>query len=210
MTRNFCLHGCKNQFTFGARYALIEHHEAIYGRSITDEGSPDEGLLEGYARRNRQAHGTGLTMSLNGRKPLFCNSCAHFFYNVRSSILWGCTHNEVESETSAIASGGAVVAAAGSIDTATAIVDDDLFIGEVQVGLEWDFALRCLPAKAFFRTAFEYQYWDASRGLAASGSFAGIDAPLGASPDFQVTTGSAAPGLIVDFVGLTVGTGFTW
>ena len=42
---------------------------------------------------------------------------------------------------------------------------DDLFIGEVQAGIEWDFALRCLPAKAFFRTAFEYQYWDGSSGM---------------------------------------------
>jgi hypothetical protein len=86
-------------------------------------------------------------------------------------------------------------------------VSDDLFIGEIQVGIEWDFALRCLPAKAFFRTAFEYQYWDASTGSAASGSFARVDVN---SNTYQATTGSSAPGLIVDFVGLSVGTGFTW
>jgi hypothetical protein len=98
-------------------------------------------------------------------------------------------------------------AVAGTIDTATALVDDDLFIAELQVGLEWDFALRCLPAKAFFRTAFEYQYWDASTGLTAAGSFAGVS---GATEDFQVSTAADAPGLIVDFVGLSIGTGFTW
>lgn len=200
LTRNFCLHGCKNQFAFGCRYALIEHDESIYGFSDTTDG-----LLMAGARRNRMAHGTGITMALNGRKPLFCNSCANWFYNVRGSILWGPTDNEVQSWSSATASGSADVTA-GSIDGAAIEVDDDLFIGEVQVGLEWDFALRCLPAKAFFRTAFEYQYWDASSGSAASGSFAGFGDP----GDFQVTASSSAPGLIVDFLGLSIGTGFTW
>ena len=101
----------------------------------------------------------------------------------------------------------ATVADAGSIDGATVVVIDDLFIGEIQVGIEWDFALRCLPARAFFRTAFEYQYWDASTGLAASGSFAGLST---GGDTYQATTGSSAPGLIVDFVGLSIGTGFTW
>ena len=204
LTRNFCLHGCKNQFTFGVRYANLEHHESIYGRSIvlTDEV---DALIQGGARRNREAHGTGLTFGLNGRKPLFCNSCAHWFYNARGSVLWGPSSTQVETWADVTAANGTAVA--GTIDTATALVDDDLFIAELQVGLEWDFALRCLPAKAFFRTAFEYQYWDASTGLTAAGSFAGVS---GATEDFQVSTAADAPGLIVDFVGLSIGTGFTW
>lgn len=205
LTRNFCLHGCKNQFAFGCRYALISHDESIYGRAVVDFDNPS--ILQGGARRNRQAHGTGLTVALNGRKPLFCNSCAHWFYNVRTSILWGSNQSEVESWADVTAISPATVADAGSVNTATAVVVDDLFIGEIQVGIEWDFALRCLPAKAFFRTAFEYQYWDASTGLAASGSFAGLSTGGDA---YQVTTGSSAPGLIVDFVGLSIGTGFTW
>lgn len=202
LTRNFCLHGCKNQFTFGVRYALLEHHESLYARSDTQDG-----LLSAYARRNRQAHGTGLTFGLNGRKPLFPCSCVHWFYNARGSVLWGCSHNEVESEANVVTTvGGAVVAAAGSINGASASVNEDLFIGEIQAGLQWDFALRCLPAKAFFRTAFEYQYWDASLGGAGSASFAGVSG-VG---DYQVTAGSFAPGLIVDFVGFSIGSGFTW
>ncbi len=205
LTRNFCLHGCKNQFAFGVRYALIEHHESIYARSNTIDG-----LLAAYARRNRQAHGTGLTFGLNGRKPLFPCSCVHWYYSARGSVLWGCSHNEVESEARVDSLGaGAAVAAAGSIDGAIARVNDDLFIGEIQAGLQWDFALRCLPAKAFFRTAFEYQYWDASLGGAASGSFAGV-ADGGAGTASQVAASSSAPGLIVDFVGFSIGSGFTW
>ena len=42
-----------------------------------------------------------------------------------------------------------------------------MFIGEFQVGGEWDFDLQCVCAKAFVRAAFEYQYWkDSGTGLA--------------------------------------------
>ncbi len=204
LTRNFCLHGCKSQFAFGCRYALISHDESIYGRSSAAGGSA---LLQGGARRNREAHGTGLTMGINGRKPLFCNSCAHWFFSARTSVLWGPNLSEVESWADVTVGAPATVGAAGTIDGASVAVSDDLFIGEVQVGIEWDFALRCLPAKAFFRTAFEYQYWDGSTGSTDSGSFAGA---VNGGDNYQVTTGSWAPGLIVDFVGLSVGTGFTW
>ena len=199
LTRNFCLHGCKNQLAFGVRYGALEHHESIYGWTDTTDGE-----LMATARRNREAHGTGLTFGLNGRKPLFCNSCAHWFYSARGSVLWGPSASEVQTSATATASGGASVIA-GTVEGASVVVNDDLFIAELQAGLQWDFALRCLPAKAFFRTAFEYQYWDASSGLAAAGSFAGFG-----SPDFQVTTNADAPGLIVDFIGLSIGTGFTW
>lgn len=201
LTRNFCIHGCKSQFTFGTRYARIEHHEAILGRSNTEDG-----LLEAWARRNRASRGTGLTSSINLRKPLFPCSCAHWYLNARTSILWGRTHNEVESESWATAASGSTVATAGSIDGAAVSVDDDLFIGELQAGLQWDFALRCLPAKAFFRTAFEYQYWDAGQGAAASGSLAGVTG----TGNYQVSADSWAPGLVVDFVGFSIGSGFTW
>ncbi len=213
VTRNFCLHGCKNQLSFGARYALIEHHESIYGRSFVRTDTTD-GILEGTTRANRSAHGTGLTFGLNGRKPLFPCSCAHWFYSARSSVLWGCNHSEVQTSAgvTVIPTDGSVPGgSAGSIDGARTSVNDDLFIGEFQAGIQWDFALRCLPAKAFFRTAFEYQYWDASSGGAASGSFAGVQTTDGGDTnDYVVSTTADAPGLIVDLYGVSVATGFTW
>lgn len=198
LTRNFCVHGCKTQFSFGARYASIEHDENIYARTIADDAT-----YTGYGRANRQASGTGLTFGLNGRKPLFCNSCAHWFYNVRSSILWGTILNETETEATADVTPDF---GSGAITGAAVSVDDDLFIGEVQLGLEWDFALRCLPAKSFFRAAFEYQYWDAATGSASSGAFAGFSG----ATNSQVAVDASAPGLIVDLLGVSIGTGFTW
>ena len=210
LTRNFCLHGCKNQFTFGARYASIEHHESLFGRAILDHGSLIDGILEAGTKSNRAAHGTGLTFSLNGRKPLFCNSCANWFYSGRTSILWGPTLNDVETHSSVVVDPGATIAGAGSIDVARTLIDDDLFIGEFQFGIEWNFALKCLPARAFFRTAFEYQYWDASSGLAGADSFAGVTTSGPPATDDQVFVSTQARGLIVDMYGLSVATGFTW
>jgi len=203
LTRNFCLNGIKNQFSFGVRYALFEHDESVIAMAEVPEG-----LINGGARSNRQAHGTGITFGLNGRKPLFCNSCAHWFYNIRSSVLWGSVNNSVETWSETILSDPNATAIAGSKDGAIAAVDDDIFIGEVQLGLEWNFAMRCLPAKSFFRMAFEYQYWDASRGRAASTSFSGFEVNNVATA--QGTAFADAPGLRVDLVGFSVGTGFTW
>ena len=210
VTRNFCLHGCKNQLQFGARYAAIEHHESIYGRVVVDNDTLSDAILDASARSNRRAHGTGLTFGLNGRKPLFCNSCAHWFYSAQSSILWGCTHLDVETDAAVVLADPSATAIAGSIDGARTAIDDDLFIGEIQAGIQWDFALRCLPAKAFFRTAFEYQYWDASSGFAAAGSFAGVQTTGGIPTDNQVSATASAPGIIVDLYGVSVATGFTW
>ena len=215
VTRNFCIHGCKNQLSFGARYAAIDFNEQLYSRSVVPGLDPNglSGLLDGGARSNRYARGTGLTFGLNGRKPLFCNSCAHWFYSARSSILWGSNYNDVETRASVVATpnGGAIVGAASTIDNAAVHVDDDLFIGEFQLGIQWDFCLRCLPAKAFFRTAFEYQYWDASSGFAEAGSVAGVRINDGGDiSDYDVATSAQAPGLIVDMYGLAIATGFTW
>ena len=203
LTRNFCVNGCKNQFSFGARYALIEHDESVFASVERDEG-----ILRGHARSNREAHGTGLTFGLNGRKPLFCNSCAHWFYNLRSSVLWGCSHNSTETWSESVLLNQASTAVAFSDDGAFNAIDDDLFIGEVQLGIEWNFAMRCLPAKSFFRAAFEYQYWDSSRGQATALSSAGFGNPN--NPDVVGTSSASAPGIRADLIGFHVGTGFTW
>ena len=69
---------------------------------------------------------------------------------------------------------------------ASTYVDDNLFIGEIQLGLEWDYALRCLPANAFFRAALEYQRWTGGQGYSAANSFAGVAIDDGINPITQV------------------------
>jgi hypothetical protein len=97
---------------------------------------------------------------------------------------------------------------AGSINSASTYVDDTLFVGEIQLGLEWTYALRCLPANAFFRTAIEYQRWDGGPGFSEAGSFASYTGSGSNTSTADTETSAASPQL--DLVGLTLGTGLTW
>jgi hypothetical protein len=96
---------------------------------------------------------------------------------------------------------------AGSVNGASTYVDDAMFVGEVQLGLEWNYALQCLPANAFFRTAVEYQRWDGGDGSSEAGSFATFS-DSDYSSTSTMATSAASPQL--DLVGLTIGTGLTW
>ena len=81
-----------------------------------------------------------------------------------------------------------------------------LFIGELQVGGQWNLALKCVPANAFVRVAFEYQYWCVSNGgYAAALSFAG---PTGGPVGFAA--GESSGDTHVNMVGFNIGTGLTW
>jgi hypothetical protein len=201
LARNFCCHCWRNQITFGARYAEIQYDEAQ-----TSFAQVPEGFLQSSALACRRFSGTGITSSLNGRRPLFCNSCVHWYYAARGSVLWGCSHSHAETSAQAAATGSAT-AIGGSFNGAIASVNDDLFIGELQTGLEWDFALMCLPARSFFRVGFEYQYWEAASGGAFSTSFAGFGNP---NPTSLINSTASARAMRLELIGLAIGTGFTW
>ncbi len=65
-------------------------------------------------------------------------------------------------------------------DNSVASSNATLFIGEIQVGGQWNLPLKCMPANAFVRVAFEYQYWATSHsGYAEAISAAGpTDGPV--------------------------------
>jgi hypothetical protein len=128
--------------------------------------------------------------------------------------LWGPTETAAETGvlTTLTSTDPDAVASAGSVNGASTVANDTMFIGEIQLGLEWDYALRCLPANAFCRLAVEYQRWSTGTGYSQANSFAGsgID---NSGTITQATLGDAfavadAPEL--DLVGLAVSTGLTW
>ncbi|MEM8864035.1 MAG: hypothetical protein AAGF31_00630 [Planctomycetota bacterium] len=204
-TRSFCCRDFKNIYSFGVRYASLLHDTALSADGQIGNGAGGPGVISGNARSNRRAFGTGITTSLSGRKPLFCDSCIHMFYGLRGSVVWGKITNSVETDTIEVTSG----ATAGSYNGAFAGVNDAMFIGEVQLGAQVDYRVFCFPADAFFRVAFEYQYWDAGEGAAAATSFAGFGGPDPA-PFSQGQAFAEADGLTLDLVGLSIATGFTW
>ena len=205
LTRRFCLNDCWMQASVGVRHAEIWANEGITGLAFTDEG-----LLNGFGRANRMSRGTGFLLGLYGRKPIFPCSCVNWFYNARWSALWGPTQTSAETFAAVQASDPDFVASAASVNGAYTTIDDTLFIGEIQLGLEWDYCLCCLPANAFFRVAVEYQRWDGGRGLSASDSFAGITIDQGVDPTSIVTTTASADEPQMDLLGFTIGTGLTW
>jgi hypothetical protein len=193
------------QASFGVRHAELKHDQSITGVALTDEG-----FLAGYARANRYTHGTGILLGLNGRKPIFPCSCVNWFYNLRWSALWGPTQTSAESFASVEANDPDFSASAASVNGAYTNIDDTLFIGEVQLGLEWTHALQCIPANAFCRFAIEYQRWDGGSGFSAADSFAGITLDGETSATSIVAAGGSAEEPQMDLFGFTFGTGLTW
>jgi hypothetical protein len=206
LTRRFCLNHCAMQAAVGVRHAEIEHNEALWGLANTDEG-----LLTGFARANRLSRGTGLQFGLYGRRPIFPCSCVHWFYNARWSALWGPTQTSVETFASVQTNPDPNLSgSAASVNGAYTSVDDTLFIGEIQLGLEWDYCLRCIPANAFFRAAIEYQRWDGGQGFSASQSFAGATIITDVDPTSIITANASAAEPQMDLFGISLGTGLTW
>jgi hypothetical protein len=199
LTRRFCLHDCQMQGSIGVRHADVQFAESITGTALATDAN-----LFGYAEAERYTRGTGLVFGLYGRKPVFPCSCVHWYYNVRWSALWGPTRTAVETGATVLAVG----ANAGSVNGAYTCVDDNLFIGEIQLGLEWNYALQCVPANAFFRAGVEYQRWTGGIGYSEAGSFAGVEVNNAFEQIGSTFASAAAPEL--DLVGLTLGTGLTW
>jgi hypothetical protein len=209
VTRRVCLHDCWMQFALGVRHAEIEHNAALNAAALADDS-----VLFGFANAHRQSRGTGLLLGWYGRKPVFPCSCVNWFYNFRWSALWGPTETAAETGvlTTLTSSDPDAVASAGSVNGASTVANDTLFIGEIQLGLEWDYALRCMPANAFCRLAVEYQRWSSGTGYSQANSFAGSGIDNNGTIT-QLTLGDAlaiadAPEL--DLVGLAVSTGLTW
>ena len=205
ITRRVCLYDCAMQFSAGVRHAEIEHDASLNATALADDS-----VLFAFADAHRVSRGTGIELGWYGRKPIFPCSCVHWFYNFHWSALWGPT--ETAAETGVLVALTSLdpdaVAAAGSVNGASTHVSDNLFIGEIQLGLEWDYALRCLPANAFCRAAVEYQRWSGGQGYSAANSFAGVEID-----DEPTTLGDAlaiADSPELDLIGLAISTGLTW
>jgi hypothetical protein len=177
--------------TFGVRHAHAERTASLDTLSETTAGQ-----FISMARFGQTTDATGLTGSISAAKPIWCGSRVRWYYNVRGSILWG--NSDTFADTAAMTEAGAF-ARNGALVT----VDDEMFIGEAQLGLRWDHRLECSPATVFFRTGFEYQHWSAQGGSAIAESFVGFGNTL-------VTTTAAMEEIDLNLFGYTIATGLNW
>ncbi len=205
ITRRVCLYDCWMQFSAGVRHAELETDASLNATALADDS-----VLFGFAGSHRDTRGTGIVLGWYGRKPVFPCSCVHWFYNFHWSALWGPTDTAAETGVlvSLTSTDPDAVGAAGSVNGASTRANDNLFIGEVQLGLEWDYALRCMPANAFCRAALEYQRWSGGRGFSGANSFAGVEIDGDTTTLGNALAIADAPDL--DLIGLAISTGLTW
>jgi hypothetical protein len=205
ITRRVCLNDCWMQFSAGVRHAELQHDAGLFGAALADDSQ-----IFGFAESHRSTRGTGIVLGWYGRRPIFPCSCIHWFYNAHWSALWGPTNTDAETGVmlAVTSTDPDAVGTAGSVNTASTHVSDNLFIGEIQLGLEWDYALRCLPANAFCRAAVEYQRWSGGQGYSAANSFAGVE--IDSVPTTFADSTAVADSPELDLVGLAISTGLTW
>jgi hypothetical protein len=188
--------GTMLQVSGGVRYAQLRQGAELGFSETTAAGNYQTGVLA-----KNEFSGAGFTLALQGVRPVNC-SCFNLFYSLRGSLMFD-SHQTDYVATRADWLGAA---SAHSYHDALAESNATLFIGEIQVGGQWNLALKCVPANAFVRVAFEYQYWATSNGgYAAALSGAG---PLGG--DLGFAAGESSGDTHVSMVGFNVGTGLTW
>jgi hypothetical protein len=188
--------GTMLQVSGGVRYAQLRQ-----GADLNFSETGETGFYQTGVLTKNEFSGAGFTLALQGLRPVNC-SCFNLFYSVRGSLMF----DPHQTDYVATRADWTAVAPGHAFNDAVADSNATLFIGELQVGGQWNLALKCVPANAFVRVAFEYQYWCVSNGAyAAAYSYAG---PVGGPVGFAA--GESSGDTHVNMVGLNVGTGLTW
>jgi hypothetical protein len=182
---------------FGARYAHTDND-----RSMIATGLNDDETIVATTSATQQFGGAGMTFGLWALRPVCCDSPLKYFVANRYSFLWG--NADAAAQTSATATNDPD-GFASTINGALATTQADLFIAELQLGLQWDAQLKCFPCRAFLRTALEYQYWDSNAGIdATASSFAFVTSGSGATADAN------ARDILFNLVGFNLGAGIMY
>ena len=175
------------RLSFGCRYAELGEDAQLASNTFA-------GLTNmGYVFGRSEFTGPGMTVGLQGLHRLN-GSNFNLFFDSRVSYLY-----DTNASVAAIAS-------KPNLDPAITISDAEtsnanLFIGEIQLGGQWNLPLKCVPANAFVRVAFEYQYWKVTSSA---------DAFSMVSSSRFTTKAEAHGNTSVDIVGFNIGTGLTW
>jgi hypothetical protein len=180
----------------GARHASLDVNSHLStGGTFTTSNFAELDLSDGSG-----FEGTGVTYAILVRRQIG-NSHANLFFGARGSNLDGRSDSFGRASVAIGATGASF---SDSISSSRNDGNASLTIAELQMGVEYDIPLACVPADAFFRVAYEFQDWNidgrAAPGLNTSGSAGPVTLTAVASPgigDMQLN-------------GLTFATGLTW
>ncbi len=191
-------HGCwKIDGTIGARHSSFFADSTLTTFGVFTPGNFQMMLLSNQTSFD----GTGLTGSLSARRRLG-NSCASLFFSGRGSNAWGTAEGRGRASGALAVSPNPPLVGAATVTRNNA--EGELAISELQVGVQWERQLKCIPATAFFRTAFEYQYWRLNMPPIGGAGFGGT---LG---DIQINSFASAAEGKAELYGLALGAGLTW
>lgn len=152
LTRRCCVAGWSTLGSFGVRHTGMSFQ--AQAEIVYDGISADLDVTMTFL--GHRFDGTGLTFAMEGRKPVGRSRLA-LYWNARGSVLWG-DHKAAGLDYNVDVDNGEF-----SVDTDADLVreDDEMWILEAQVGLEYTHALKC-GGIAFARGAFEYQDYNFS------------------------------------------------
>jgi hypothetical protein len=198
LQRRFCLGAWSGYGAFGVRYASVNNDRSLNVTTFGGlPGAAGDTVTTSFA--SQQFNGTGITFGFWAIRPLCCDSPFKVFLANRYSFLWGTS--EAAAQTSALAG---LAATATNVALASS-TNGSLFIGELQLGLQWDAQLQCFPGRAFVRGAFEYQYWDAANNTVSARANSFANAGTAGS-----TASVSAGDMLFSLVGLNLGAGIMY
>jgi hypothetical protein len=205
LTQGFCFGQWRIDSSFGGRYARLERNATIVGYGTVGNGVN----LYGFAMGAHEVEGPGLTFSLGGRKQLHWLPCGwQAYWRYRGSLLW--TDSIASALTEANAISKDPMGAANSRDKAYACEEQDVYISEVQLGIQYERCLECCPAVFFFRTGFEFQHWATGDALAQTNSFAFLHDGDLANFGGRVDAFANAHDGDLSLIGFMIGAGLTY
>jgi hypothetical protein len=191
VTRLFSVDETQFQWSGGVRYG------EFYQTADLNVFQPVTGnYYTGWASSGLHFNGAGLTSSLTAVRPVGSRNF-NLFASVRTSVLWD-ANASVNATARSLYNG-----TYGTPETDVDVSNASLFIGELEIGGQWNLALKCVPANAFVRASFDYQYWGTSD----------MDSAYATSTAGTTTHGVAVAGSAnghTNLVGFGITTGLTW
>ena len=230
-TKDFRYRGWSGVGTLGVRYADIRNRRvnAIDGvlrtGGVGDVGTGTQ--EEHYPTYHTAAYdflslqqvdfsGVGPTFSLTALRPFTYNPEFALFTSARGAVLFGDSTSNADVQ----ASMHSFYASQFDRDSELIRTSDELFIAELQLGLQWSRNVRFMNGRVFARAAFEYQFWrnDAEQAVAVVnvGDYGAERVVESRSPSdggIGTTEGAAfAIGLRnrFDLIGMSFGAGFAF
>jgi hypothetical protein len=187
----------KIDYSFGGRQASLDVDSLFHAFGVITTGNfTNLNLSNGCA-----FDGAGITSSLSVRRQIG-DSCAYLFGSARGSKMWN--HSDSFGRSAGVVVSNPSTPLSGAATVTRNNADADLVTWEASTGIQFEFALRNLPATAFCRVAAEYQDWDINGPPTGGAGFGGTIGTL-------TTNSFSSAGLgDTELVGGALAVGFTY